>query len=54
MQKKPEPSFRSKAERESERVLTAQYRELGNPELVAEIRQRQLQAAQAERQPQQR
>ncbi len=51
MKKTIEPSFRSKAERESEKALMAQYRELGNPEVVDAVRQQQ--AAQGQRQPQQ-
>ncbi|MCX5497521.1 hypothetical protein OSH11_22670 [Kaistia dalseonensis] len=33
------PHFKSKAEREQDNALQAQYRELGNPELVAAIKQ---------------
>lgn len=51
MKKIIEPAFKTKAERESERALMAQYRELGNPEVVAAVKQQQ--AAQAIRQPQQ-
>lgn len=35
MKKSVEQPFRSKAEREMERALAAQYRELGNPDLAA-------------------
>lgn len=36
---KEHPQFRSKAQREQDSDLQAKYRELGNPELVAAIKQ---------------
>ena len=47
MKKTVDQPFRSKAEREMERALTSRYREIGNPELAAEIRrEKQLQGEQ--------
>lgn len=39
MIQKQHPNFKSQAQREQESALKAQYRELGNPELVAAIKQ---------------
>lgn len=39
MTTKEHPNFQSKAQREQESDLRAKYGELGNPELVAAIRQ---------------
>jgi hypothetical protein len=39
MIRKEHPQFRSKAQREQDIDLQAKYRELGNPELVAAIKQ---------------
>lgn len=41
MTKTIEQPFKSKAERELERALTAKYRDLGNPELLAAMKQQQ-------------
>jgi hypothetical protein len=45
MNRQQHHTFRSKAQREQDDALKSQYRELGNPELVAAISQQKKPAA---------